>query len=80
MDNIKSEQKRKLDNLIRASICSIRTYDEIKDLIKEGVIESWDDIHEIEEFGKKYLATHVVQDIYGELEMEMDLRISSAGS
>ena len=40
-------QREKLDSLIRASVCSIRTYNEIEQLIKEGIFTSFDDIHEL---------------------------------
>ena len=56
MDNISEEKKLKINDLIRASICSIRSYDEVNELIKEGVFKSWEDIHELQDLGAKILS------------------------
>ena len=56
MKNLSREQRERLDNLIRASICEIRSYDEIQELINEGVINSWDEINEIHDIARKVLS------------------------
>ncbi|MGB0405008.1 MAG: hypothetical protein ACPGDB_02325, partial [Fusobacterium sp.] len=56
MKQISEEKKSKLNDLIRASVCSIRSYEEIQELIDEGLINSWDDIHEIQDLAKKILS------------------------
>ena len=56
MEKLSMAQREKLDSLIRASVCSIRTYDEIEQLIKEGIFTSFDDIHELHKLASKILA------------------------
>lgn len=56
MDKISEEKKTKLNDLIRASICSIRTYDEVQELINEGVFSSWEDVNELNDLGRKILS------------------------
>ena len=58
MEKLNDQQKKKLDNIIRASVCSIRTHEEIQELIDEGVFKSWDDIQEIHKIGAKILSHH----------------------
>lgn len=42
---------------MRASICSIRTHEEVQALINEGVFRSWEDVKDMEELASKIL-TH----------------------
>ena len=56
MEKLTLKDKTRIDNLIRASICSIRTGDEIQDLIDEGVIDNWEDLDSLKTLGKKILS------------------------
>ena len=47
MDFLNESQKKKIENLIRASIADIVSLDEASNFIKEVILKSWEEVYEI---------------------------------
>ncbi|MGB0404839.1 MAG: hypothetical protein ACPGDB_01450, partial [Fusobacterium sp.] len=54
--DLNEQQRERIDNLIRASVCSIRTGSEIQELIDEGIIKNWENMEDIKDLAKKILS------------------------
>lgn len=51
-EKLNQSQKDSINDLIRASVCNIVRHDEVDQLIEEGLLESVDDVEDVENDGK----------------------------